>query len=65
MKRSTDCSSYITRGKELKRRERVVVDSEARNQDSGRTSVTDPDKIKRTRVSDGVRCRTRLLDEMS
>ena len=38
--------------------------SEARNQDNGRASVIDQDKIKRTKVSDGVRWRIRLLDEI-
>ena len=55
VKKSADFLSYISKGSELKRREKVVVDQEARNQDNGRASVTDWDKIKRAR----------LLDEMS
>ena len=41
MKKSADFLSYISKGSELKRREKVVVDQEARNQDNGRASDTD------------------------
>ena len=43
----------------------MLVALEARNQDNGRASVIDQDKINRTKVSNGVRCRIRLLDEMN
>lgn len=50
--KSTDCFSYITRESELERREMVVVDWEARNQDNGRASDTGQNKMKGTGVSD-------------